>query len=50
MAHPDIVLQDYYIWRDYPTNNLPKKITLDKSFAVLDKVMPSKIASYKYEN
>ncbi|CAD8156648.1 unnamed protein product [Paramecium pentaurelia] len=50
MVHPDIVLQDYYVWRDYPPTNLPKKITLDKTYAVLDKVSPSKTASYKYEN
>jgi tubulin polyglutamylase TTLL1 len=42
MAHPDIVFSDYYVWRDYPQSNLPKRITLDKTFAVLDKVSPSK--------
>ena len=50
MVHPDIVLQDYYVWRDYPPSDLPKKITLDKTFAVLDKIRPTKNASYKYEN
>jgi len=36
MVHPDVVLEDMYVWRDYAKTNLPKRITLESTFAVLD--------------
>lgn len=42
MVHPDVVLSDLYVWRDYPKSNLPKRITLERTFAVLDSLAGTK--------